>query len=269
MALNDENGGIPATMLVAPTGGAAMPYYGQGGSGGWDQGNGWWIILLFILLASGNWGGQNGFGGNAPMIINDGNGGVQRGFDQAAIMGGLGGIQSGIQNLSTQLCGCCCDMQMALANGFAGVEQGANARQIANMQQAFAAQTAQAQGFNALQTAANDLRYTVATENCADRAALSDGVRDILASQSAGIQRILDQMCNDKIDAKNERIADLERQLTMANLAASQGAQTARILADNAAQTTALEQYLAPTPRPAYIVQNPNCCPQNNCGCGC
>jgi len=69
-----------------------------------------------------------------------------------------------------------------------------------------------------------------------------------------GIQRILDQMCNDKIDAKNEKIADLERQLTMANLAASQGAQTSKILADNAAQTAALEQYLAPVPRPAYIV---------------
>ena len=78
-------------------------------------------------------------------------------------------------------------------------------------------------------------------------------------------------MCQDKIDAKNERIADLERQLTMANLAASQGAQTAAILANNEAQTTALERYLAPTPIPAYVVANPNCCGQNygTCGCGC
>ena len=73
-------------------------------------------------------------------------------------------------------------------------------------------------------------------------------------------------MCQDKIDAKNERIADLERQLTMANLAASQGVQTAQILANNEAQTNALEQYLAPVPRPAYIVQNPNGC---NCNSGC
>ena len=56
----------------------------------------------------------------------------------------------------------------------------------------------------------------------------------------------------------------------MANLAASQTAQTARILSDNAAQTLALEQYLNPTPVPAYPVANPNCCQQNNnCGCGC
>lgn len=96
-------------------------------------------------------------------------------------------------------------------------------------------------------------------------------MRDILQNQNAGIQRILDTMCQDKIDAKNERIADLERQLTMANLAASQGAQTAAILANNEAQTTALERYLAPTPVPAYVVANPNCCGQNygTCGCGC
>jgi hypothetical protein len=76
-------------------------------------------------------------------------------------------------------------------------------------------------------------------------------------------------MCADKIDAKNEKIADLQRQLTMANLAASQGAQTAAIIANNEAQTTNLEQYLAPVPRPAFLVQNPNCCAQNfGCGCG-
>jgi hypothetical protein len=114
-----------------------------------------------------------------------------------------------------------------------------------------------------------NLGADIAREACSDRAAVSEGIRDILASNSANTQRIIDQMCQDKIDAKNERIADLERQLTMANLAASQNAQTATILANNEAQTTALEQYLAPTPRPAYIVQNPNCCSQNyGCGCG-
>jgi hypothetical protein len=96
---------------------------------------------------------------------------------------------------------------------------------------------------------------------------VNDALRDVLAANTASTQRILDQMCQDKIDAKNEKIADLERQLTMANLAASQGAQTAAILANNEAQTSALEQYLAPVPRPAYIVQNPNCC-GTNFGCG-
>ena len=75
-------------------------------------------------------------------------------------------------------------------------------------------------------------------------------------------------MCNDKIDAKNEKIAELQGQLNTANLSAMLGANTSRVLADNAAQTVALEQYLNPTPVPAYVVQNPNCCQQNT-GCGC
>jgi hypothetical protein len=150
--------------------------------------------------------------------------------------------------------------------------------QLADLERSFNAQNASNQNFNSLQSqlaqcccdnrlATAQTQALVQSENCADRAALSEGLRDILVNNTANTQRILDQMCNDKIDAKNERIADLERQLTMANLAASQTAQTARLLSDNAAQTAALENYLNPPARPAYIVQNPNCC-TNTCGCG-
>lgn len=252
------------TMPVMPMGNG----YGNGGFG--NDGMWWFIILLFAL----GWGG-NGFGGGygnnagVPFIAND----VQTGFDQAAVMGGINGITSGLANGFA-------DIQQALCNGFAGVEQGANARQIANMQQGFATQTAITGGMNDIasqlaQCCCNqsmntaDLKYTVATEACADRSAISNALRDVLEANNASTQKILDTMCQDKIDAKNERIAELQNQLTMAQLAASQNAQTAAILTDNLAQTNALEQYLAPVPRPAYIVQNPNCCAQNyGCGCG-
>ena len=235
-------------------------------------GNGaWWLIVLFLFMFNG-WGGY-GYGGGY------GNGGVgsevQRGFDQSAVMSGLSGINSTLTNgfvdTAAALCNGFASVNGAIANGFAQAEIAANARQIADLQQQFALQSSLQQCCCDNRAATADLKYTIATENCADRTALADGVRDILESQSAGIQRILDQMCNDKIDAKNERIADLERQLTMANLAASQSAQTAQILANNDAQTNALEQYLAPVPRPAYIVQNPNGCGCNNfsTGCGC
>ena len=157
------------------------------------------------------------------------NGDLQRGFDQSALVNGQQNILNAINNGTT-----------------------------ANLNQSFAMQTAFQNCCceNRLGTA--DLKYTVANEGAATRTALADSV-----------QRVLDQLCQDKIDAKNEKIADLERQLTMAQLAASQGAQTAAIMAHNEAQTTALEQYLAPVPRPAYVVQNPNCCQnQWNCGCG-
>ena len=234
MALTDDNG-MNTTMLVTPNG---------GGMGGFGQ-DGWWIILLLLLVGAGGWNNGFGGGGNMPYFMgtntaND----VQRGFDQSAIITGINGINSNLTNgfaqtqaslanqsfnLSSQLANCCCENRLGLAN----------------------------------------LNATVLAENCADRVAVSDGIRDILTNQNANTQRILDQMCNDKIDAKNERISELERQLTMANLAQSQTAQTAQLLADNARQTVALEQYLNPTPIPAYVVQNPNCCQQNyGCGCG-
>ena len=153
---------------------------------------------------------------------------------------------------------------------------------MANMQQAFGLQTAMAQGFNQLGTqfadccceqrlGTADLKYTIATENCADRAALNDGVRDILQNQNAGIQRILDTMCQDKIDAKNEKIADLERQLTMANLAASQTAQNAFIAQGFSNEIDALYDRLNNCPVGTVPVygRTPifNC--NNGCGCGC
>lgn len=232
--------------------------FGFGGNGAW------WLIVLFLFMFNGNWGGY-GYGGNGGVGSE-----VQRGFDQSAVMSGLSDINSTLTNgfvdTAAALCNGFAGVNGAIANGFAQAEIAANSRQIADMNQNFALQSQLAQCCCDNRLASADLKYTIATENCADRTALADGVRDILESQSNGIQRILDTMCQDKIDAKNERIADLERQLTMANLAASQGAQTAMIIANNEAQTSALEQYLAPVPRPAYIVQNPNGC---NCGTTC
>lgn len=222
-------------------------------------GDGWWILLL--LLFAGGWG--NGFGGGFgggdlyPWMNNSQN--INDGFRDQMLNSNITSIRDGISGISNQLC-----------NSFAAVEQGANTRQMANMQSIFDIQSALQNCCCENRASVADLKYTVATENCADRAALESGVRDIITNQSANTQRILDQMCADKIDAKNEKIADLERQLTMANLQASQTAQTSRLLADNAAQTVALEQYLNPVPVPAYIVQNPNCCSQSfGCGCGC
>ena len=287
MALNDENGGgIPATMLVGPTGGMPYPYPMMGGggnsNGGWGDG-GWWIVLLIIVIAAlgGNWGGMgnNGGGmGGSPIIVNDGNGGsVQRGFDQAAIMAGLNGIQSGISGLSTQLCGCCGDMQMSMTNGFNNIAQQMYGNTIADLERSFAAQTANSQGMNALQSqlaqcccdnrlATNDLRYTIAQENCLDRQAISDGIRDLLTAQTAGFQSIKDLLFEDRIDEKNDRISSLERQLTAAQLNASQIAQTSQI-------TDSVYNRLATCPVgtvPVYGEQAIfRCNNNNNCGCGC
>lgn len=228
-----DNGNNGMYMPVAPA------YAGGNGGFGDFGGSGWWVILfLFALMGNNGWGGFGG--GNSDVIPYLFNQNTQNGFDNAALAGQLSSIQTQLNNNTIN----------ALQTAYQG--------QITDLQQNFAVQSA-------LQNCCCENRQSIAAlgadlarEACADRQAVADGV-----------QRILDQLCNDKIDAKNEKIAELQNQLTMANLAASQGAQTARILADNAAQTVALEQYLNPTPVPAYVVQNPNCCQQNyGCGCG-
>ena len=269
MALEENN-------MVMPV----SPMYG-GNNGGWGFGGdgAWWIILFLFAMMGGGWGGGfGGFGADGifPWMM-AGQAGINAntnaGFDNAAITGSLAGIQSsltsGFANAETAACNRAMDsMQTAYTN------------QIAEMNQNFTNQMNLANNLNTINSslqncccenraATADLKYTVATEACADRAAISNALRDVLEANTASTQRILDTLCQDKIDAKNERIADLERQLTMANLAASQTAQTAAIIANNEAQTGTLERFLSPNPVPAYIVQNPNCCAQNySCGCG-
>lgn len=276
--------GNEMVMPVAPM----MGGYGNGGFGNW--GNDIWIILLvlFAFGGFGGWGGMNGFGGfgggyDFPWLLAsnaNGQNATQAGFNQVALNGsldaikaslasGFGDTQLGIAGLNQNICQSTGQVVQAVNNGFSQGEIAANARQMANMQQMFGLQSQLAQCCCDNRLATAQTQALVQSENCADRAALSDGIRDILTAQNAGVQKILDQMCQDKIDSKNEKIVELQNQLNMANLAASQTAQTARILSDNAAQTVALEQYLNPTPVPAYMVQNPNCCYGNAYGCGC
>lgn len=244
MALTDGSGG-DIVMPVAPMSG------GNYGGGFSNFGGDWgWIILLILIAGGGLWGGYGGMGGNNalgydfPWLLNGQNGinaNTNAGFSNAMLNDGITGIRDGIGNLATQLCNNQASTQMALANGFAGIEQGANARQTANTQTAFAGQTAMTQGFNNLQSQfANcccenrlgtaDLKYTIATENCADRSALSDGIRDVIANQTAGTQRILDQLCSDKIDAKNDEIAQLRQEILFARGQASQIAQNQQVV---------------------------------------
>ena len=268
---------------------AAVVGNNRNGDGfGFGGDNGWWIILLFLVLfGNGSWG--NGFGGN-----NGGAGGLYPWMNQADITNSgfrdqmlndnITSIRDGINGLSTQLCSCCSDMRDTVNQGFYNSEIAAANRQMANMNQTFGLQNAINQGFNATQSSlANcccenrlgiaDLKYTVATENCADRAALSDGIRDLLAATQAQTQTILTQLCNDKIEQKNDIISQLRQELLYARGQASQDVQTARILAGQTAEVDALYNRLDTCPvgtTPVYG-RTPifNCNNNSGCGCGC
>ena len=232
--------------------------------------------------------GFGGFGGyDFPWLMNGQQNIMQNtnnGFRDQMINDNITSVRDALAALATQLCGCCGDIQMSLAQGFAGVEQGANARQIANMQQAFANQTAMTQGFNAVQSQlANcccenrlgiaDLKYTVATENCADRQALNEGVRDIIANQTAGTQRILDKLCDQELQAERRENQNLRSELMYARGQASQIEQTAQIRAGQNAAVSSLVNELRSCPIPAQPVYGSTpifqCNGNNGCGCGC
>lgn len=290
MALTDEgNSGIPATMLVGPTGysgGMPYPVYSNGFGGNSGFGGDWgWIVLLLLLAGNGGWG-MGGFGGNQlgydfPWLLNGQNGinnNVSDGFRDAQLHDSVTSVRDGVSNLATQICNCCGDMQMSLANVQSALSNQLCNNEISSLNRSFAEQTATMQGFNGVQAqlaqcccdnrlATESLRATVLSENCADRYEAANNTRDIIESQTRGTQAIIDKLCALELDGYKRENDNLRTQLNMANLAASQTAQTSRILADNAAQTVALEQYLNPVPVPAYVVANPNCC-QNNCGCG-
>lgn len=289
MMFNNNNGYSLADIAAAT---------GNGNNGGFGlNGDGAWVLLLFIiLLAGGNWGNGNGFGGGngggMPYFFNQ-TSDVQRGFDQQAVMSGIGDINgaiaNGFSNVNTALCG----GFAGVANGFAQAEIGENARQIANMNQLFALQTGLSNQLNTIamnqqncccenRAATADLKYTVATEACADRAAVDGALRDVTAQGIAntqallntingGIQSIKDQLCQDKIDTKNEVIANLRQELAMKDLAASQTAQNAFIAQGFSNEVDALYNRLNTCPVPTTPVYGRTpifTCNNNGCGCG-
>lgn len=285
--------GIQPTIELATTNGNGMyPYpimYGNGNNnGGFFGGDGIWaLVLLALLFGNNGWGG--GFGGNnnndfawlsngqKEILTNTNNG-----FDTLHLSNQVEGVRDGIYSLSNQLCNCCADMTQVVSNGFANAEVSDNARQIANMQQAFNNQIATLQGFNNIGSRLDDcccenrlgianLNSTILAENCADREALSNGIRDLISNQTANTQRILDQLCQDKIDEKNEKITDLQRELLMKDLQASQIAQNSFIAQGFANEVDQLYNRLNNCPVPSTPVYGRTpifTCNNNGCGCG-
>lgn len=244
----------------------------NGGSAFGDEG----VLLLFIILLFGGWGGRGwgnqgggygagGVGGNELYPWLNQTEVVNTGFRDQMLNTGITGIQQSVTNGFA-------GVQQSLCSGFAGVNAGMangfNQTQLAMLQGFNGLQAQQAQCCCDNQLAMANQTAALLAEHCADRNALSQAVNTITTNETAGFQRIIDKLCDQELQAERRENDNLRQQINMMNLAASQTQQTQQLLADNFAQTNALEQYLAPVPRPAYIVQNPNCC-QQGFGCGC
>ena len=314
MALG-ENEGMSTTMLVSPTGGNIntgyaypSPVYALGNqNGGMGFGGDWGsLITLFLLFGmfgggfGGFGGGYGGFGGyDFPWLLTGQQGinnNTNAGFRDAQISDSITSVRDGISGLSTQLCGCCSDVQMSLANGFAGVNNslcngfnGVNAsingaqnalaqqmytNQLADLERSFAAQTANTAGLTNLSTqlaqcccdnraATQDVKFTIAQEECATR-----------ANSTANTQAILDKLCQLELDGYKRENDTLRSQLQFANMQASQVAQTSELRTSQATVANQLVQELRSCPIPAQPVYGNSpifTCAQNvagGCGCG-
>lgn len=225
MAITDEGSGM--VMPVAPA------YGGYGGGMGF--GGDWAWIIILLLAFNGGWGGgfNGGFAGNDfPWILNGQNGinaNTNNGFDHAATQSALGNlgtsVTSGFGDVATQLCGGFAGVTASVTGAQNAVAQQMYSNEISSLNRSFAEQTANTQGFSNLQAQL--------AQCCCDNRLATSQTQNIIQSEAAttrstiqaAVQTVLDKMCQDKIDSKNEKIAELQNKLNMADLSASQLAQ--------------------------------------------
>jgi len=233
------------------------------GNGGFFNGDGIWAIILFAMIFGRNgngsiFGGGSGVGENYVLAT-----------DFATIERKLDSVNSGI-----------CDATFALnntiTNGFFGVQnsltQGFSGLNTALLQGNYALSSQFADCCCKTQRAIDGVNYNMATNTCAITNAINNSTRDIIESQNANYRAIHEELVANKIEAKNERIAEQQAQITALQLKASQEAQ------NNYLVNTLTERLGTKCPEPAYIVPNPNCCYNynvtgfgygSNNGCGC
>lgn len=288
------NNGIQPTVELATnngTNGVVYPYpvmggFGNGGFGGFGGDGAIWIILIIALLGGfgNNGNGWGGFGGNSfdngyawlsngqKDIMNQ----TSDGFNSLHLSNQIEGVRDDVNDIQNAICNSTASINSNVSNGFYNSEIAACNRQMANMNQNFNNQISTLQGFNGIQKsldscccenrlATQDLKSTVISENCSDREVLRQIGQDILVNQTANTQKIIDEIFRDRLDEKQDKIEELNRQLLMKDLAASQIAQTQAI-------TTGVYNELKNCPvgtTPVYGNTPIFTCPNNLNGCGC
>ena len=276
--MNGGSGIQPTVELATTNGNGFYPYpimsgYGNNGFGGFGN-DAIWIIVLLALFGWGNNGNGNGFFGgnnfdNGYAWLSNGQKEIMQntnnGFDTLHLSNQLDTVNSGIYSLSNQLCNTGNDITSAINTTAYNAEIAAANRQMANMNTAFDLSRQFADCCCENRLGIQDLESTVISENCSDREVLRQIGQDILVNQTANTQKIIDEIFRDRLDEKDDKIAELNRQLQMADLRASQIAQTQAI-------TSNIYNELKNCPVgtvPVYGNQPIFTCPNNNsCGCG-
>lgn len=237
------------TMPVVPAGMTGSGYGGGGGNGLFGNDGALWLIVLFLFIFAGGWGNGNWGGNGGGSQGYDTRADIQRGFDNSAVITKLDGITQGI-----------CDSTYALNNtmttGFGNAELSRCNQQAALMQQLNAMAMQNQQCCCETREAIQGVNYNLATQGCDTRNTIQGATRDIIDNQNGNTRAILDALTAQRIEAKDEKIAELQSLVNSLNLAQSQ-----------ANQNNYLVNTLRPCPVPAYTVANPFCCGQSGVGC--
>ena len=284
--MNGNQGVQPIVELAGANNGNAYPYpvypamggFGNGGFGGFGGDGAIWIILIIALLGgfnngNGNWGNggfDNGYAwlsnGQKEIMNNTNNG-----FDTLHLSNQIEGVRDGVYGISNQLCNSTSDIVSAVNNGFYGAEISANNRAINQMQDNFALSRQFADCCCENRLGIANLGSDIAREACATRTSDTQNTQTLLTAITGGIQSIKDEIFRDRIDEKDSKIADLNRQLQMADLRASQTAQNAFISNSLNNEIDLMYNRLVNCPIPSTPVYGRTpifTCNNNGCGCG-
>ena len=278
MSLGSENGGVPAVMNVTPTGTAGNGNCGNGWGGGF--GGDWLIAMIMLFLfpmffggfGGGMWGGMGGWGNGGMMAA--ANGALTR-ADLCAEFN-FNGLENAVRGVTQGLCDGFYSMQNSInglgatvMQGFSQAEIAEGQRHAALMQQLCNLGYQQKDCCCETQRYIDNVRFTIAQEDCATRNLMQSNTRDVIENQNANARAVLDALTAQRLEAKDERIAAQAAQIQALQLAASQANQNAAIGAMiSASEATILRRTGAECPTPAYVVQPPTPVnfPVNNCG---
>lgn len=247
MSLSD--GGVQATMPVAPVNSSNGNGFGWGGDGAW------WIVLFLIFAAFGGWGNGFGFGGG-----NNG-GGVVDGYVLAS---DFSNIERKLDNVNNGICDGFYAMNTGMLNGFAGVTQAVTSgfsnaelsrcnQQAALMQQLNNMAMQNANCCCETREAIQGINYNLATQACDTRNQMQNSTRDIIDTMNCGFRSIDQRLTAQELAAKDAKIAEQNQQLFAAQLAASQAAQNDTLKSYVSGQLA----YYNPRPVPAFEVPAP------------
>ena len=227
------------------------------GTGFGDGNSAWWLIVLLLF----GWG-RNGFGG--------GYGASSGAADNYVLATDFANLERKLDGINNGICDSTFALNNTVTNGFAGVQQtlcqgfngvntavlqsqNATERGLWNLSSQFADCCCQTQ------RAIDGVNYNMAINNNALQQTICNSTRDVIDSQNANYRALHDEIIANKLEMKNDRIAEQQNEINALRLAASQAKQNAYLINE-----------LKPCPVPAYITCNPyQSLPYSNSNCGC